>query len=419
LRNNVKLLSLFITIVLLTILSTAHAQSPVPSGATLEVIATGIQQPEGPVWKDGVGLLFSDIKAAKIYKWTSENGLEVFMAHSDSSNGLTLDLQGRLILTQMGKRRIARQETDNSITPLVSTYNGKKFNSPNDLVVKSDGSIFFTDPDFNIPGGSKNKQLSFQGIYRIGNAGNLKLLDSSFVEPNGICFSPDEKKLYVNESPTGQIFVWDVINDSTITNKKLFYMIPSFGYADGMKVDPEGNLYCTGPTGVWIISPTGKLLDKIILPGNQSASNCAWGDDDKKTLYITSGSSTFVYKIRLDNTSDVEEKNEEEEDQGSVLPKSMELQQNYPNPFNPETVIEYSIANIGRNDTVPVQLRVYDMLGKEIATLVDEEQSPGVYKAHFDVSQLSGLQSKKTSGVYFYRLVAGDFVAVKKMVLMK
>jgi gluconolactonase len=398
-------------IVFIVMLSVTHAQSPIPSGAKLEVIATGIQQPEGPVWMDGVGLLFSDIQVAKIYKWTPEKGKEVYMEHSDSSNGLTIDLQGRLVLTQMGKRRVARQEKDGTITSLVSTYYGKRFNSPNDLVVKSDGSIFFTDPDFNIPGGLTNKQLSFQGIYRINSSGNLNLLDDTFDKPNGICFSPDEKKLYVNESALGIIYSWDVVNDSTISNKTKFYTIPLGGYADGMKVDSTGNIYCTGPKGIWIVSPSGKLLDQIVLPYNASASNCAWGDDDRKTLYITSGTS--VYKIRLAGTTDVEDK------QGSVLPKSMELYQNYPNPFNPETTIEYSIANSELHDSVPVQLKVFDSLGKEITTLVNEYKTAGNYKAQFNVSQLTNRLNSKTSGVYFYRLTAGDFVAVKKMILMK
>ena len=167
----------------------------------------------------------------------------------------------------MRLRRIARQELDGSIIPLASTFRDKKFNSPNDLVVKSDGSIFFTDPDFNIPY-PYNKELAFKGVYRISTSGSIKLLDSTFDKPNGICFSPDEKKLYVNESPKCRIYVWDVVDDSTIANKKLFYQIPASGYADGMKVDSAGNVYCTGPTGVWIISPNSEYLDKIAVPEN-------------------------------------------------------------------------------------------------------------------------------------------------------
>lgn len=261
----------------------------------LEKLATGFQQPEGPVWKDGVGLLFSDIARSKIYVWSPvDSSTGIYLQPSDSSNGLTLDRQGRLILTQMLKRRVSRLETDGSITSLVSTYGGKKFNCPNDVVVRSDGSIFITDPDFNIPAGQLS-ELHFQGIYRLSPSGSLQLLDSTFDKPNGICFSPDEQKLYVNDSHKCIIYVWDVPNDSTISNKKVFYTIPASGYADGMKTDPQGNIYCTGPTGIWIVSPSGALLERITM--SETPSNCNWGDADRKTLYITAGSS--LYRIRL------------------------------------------------------------------------------------------------------------------------
>ncbi|HEX9615290.1 MAG TPA: SMP-30/gluconolactonase/LRE family protein, partial [Bacteroidota bacterium] len=248
-----------------------------------------------PVWNDGFGLLFSDIWPGKIYRWTPDSGVSLYLFPSDSSNGLTYDRQGRLILTQMAKRRLCRRESDGTIVPLVSSFRGKKLNSPNDLVVKSDGSIFFTDPDFNVPGGPANKELTIKGIYRLNTSGALQLLDSTFDKPNGICFSPDEKELYVNESPQGKIYVWDVVNDSTVANKRLFYSIPIPGHADGMKTDPGGNVYCTGPTGVWIISPQGVLLDKIATPVNPT--NCTWGDADRKTIYITARST--VFRMRL------------------------------------------------------------------------------------------------------------------------
>ncbi len=231
----------------------AAAQSLIPPGAKLEKIATGILQPEGPIWIDTLGLLFSDIAGNKIYRFSpADSSLSVFLNPSDSSNGMTLDLQGRLILTQMGLRRVSRRDANGTITPLASTYKGKKFNSPNDVVVKSDSSIYFTDPDFNIPKG-ENAELSFKGIFRISPSGALTLLDSTLDKPNGICFSLDESKLYVNESAQAKIYVWDVAGDS-ITNKRLFFQIPATGYVDGMKIDPKGNIYCSGPNGVWIVS---------------------------------------------------------------------------------------------------------------------------------------------------------------------
>jgi gluconolactonase len=378
--------------------SFALSQSPIPVGAKVEVIATGFTQPEGPVWKTGVGLLFSDIAKGTIWLWSpSDSTKKVYLKPSDSSNGLTFDRQGNLILTQMQKRRISRQESNGTITPLVSTYNGKKLNSPNDVVVKSDGSIFFTDPDFNIPSGQQ-KELSIKGVYRLSPAGILTVLDSVFDKPNGICFSPDEKKLYVNESPQGKIYSWDVVNDSTIANKKLLYTIPTSGYADGMKTDSAGNIYCTGPTGVWIVSPTGTYLDRIAM--TIGPSNCAWGDADKKTLYITGGTS--LYRIRLAKTTGI--KNE-----GYLQPDSYKLYGNYPNPFNPSTMINYQLPT-----TNHVTLKIYDTIGREIATLVNEVKEAGLYNV-----QLSMNTEQLSSGIYFYRLKAGNFSATKKLVLLK
>ena len=381
--------------------SAAFSQSPIPAGAKLEKIAVGIQQPEGPIWIDSLGLLFSDIAASKIYRFSpKDSSLTVFMSPSDSSNGLTLDLQGRLILTQMLLRRVSRRETDGSINPLVSTYNGKRFNSPNDVVVKSDSSIYFTDPDFNIPTGQK-AELKIKGIYRLSLSGTLKVLDSTFDKPNGICFSPDEKKFYVNESPQSKIYVWDAAGDS-IFNKKLFYSIPSniTGYMDGMKADSAGNIYCTGPTGVWIVSPAGTLLDKIVFPSgtDNSPSNCNWGDADRKTLYITAGHS--LYRMRLATTTGVH-------DHGSLAPSSFKLYANYPNPFNPTTVISYQLAVNSL-----VDMKVYDTLGKEVATLVEGERSAGSYSVTWDAADCS-------SGTYFYQLKTGDFAQTRRMLLLK
>jgi gluconolactonase len=374
------ILSLALLVVCSTVL---HGQSPIPPDAKLEKLATGLLQPEGPLWKDGVGLLFSDIKRDLIDVWSpSDSSVKAYLQPSDSSNGITFDRQGRLVLTQMRLRRVARQELDRTITPLASTYNGKKFNSPNDIVVKSDGSIFFTDPDFNIPFG-QTRELSVKGIYRITPQGALVLLDSTFDKPNGICFSPDEKKLYVNESARCLIYVWDVVGDSLLINKQLFYTIPAVGYADGMKVDLAGNLYCAGPTGVWIISPTGQYLGKIAMTENPS--NCAWGDSDRKSLYITAGSS--LYRIRTITTGLNEERQ-------SPVPSNFELLQNYPNPFNGSTKLPYTIAQ-----TMNVELRVYDSAGHLVKTLVHETKEAGYYSATFDASTMA-------SGVYFASLVS-------------
>lgn len=382
-------------VLIMIIHSNSNTQTVLDPNAQVEVIATSIQQPEGPVWQDSLGLLFSDIKGNKIYKWTAANGKEIYNNHSDSTNGLTFDLQGRLLAGQMGLRRIVRFERDGSQIALADRYEGKRFNSPNDLVVKSDGAVFFTDPDFNIPRGQP-KELSFNGIYRIGPAGNLSLL-ATLTLPNGICFSPDETKLYVNDSQAHKIYVWDVVDDSTLSNKKLFYTIPKTGYADGMKIDQQGNIYCTCSSAVWVISPVGVLLGQINLPQNASASNCAWGDADGKTLFITAGTS--VYKTRPLATS--VEKSEAGRQSG------FELGQNYPNPFNPATNIAYAIPVPAR-----VVIKIYDLVGHEVATVEDAEKSSGAHSVMFNAAQLA-------SGVYYYRLVAHNYSATRKFIVLK
>jgi gluconolactonase len=373
------------------------AQSILDPNAEVEEIVSGILQPEGPVWKDGIGLLFSDIRGNKIYKWTPDGGKEVFLDPSYNTNGLTYDLEGRLLACQMGLRRIMRFGHNGTQTSLADSYDGKKLNSPNDLVVKSDGSIFFTDPDFNIPGGWQNKELSFNGIYRISPKKELKLLTTSLALPNGICFSPDETKLYVNDSQVHKIYVWDVVDDSTIANKKLLYTIPVTGYADGMKIDADGNIYCTCSSAVWVISPSGEQLGRIDLPPNASASNCAWGDTDKKTLFITAGTS--VYKVRP-LLSGIEKHN-------SISPEKFNLFQNYPNPFNPTTKIEYYIPVFSH-----VSLKVYNSLGQVVAVLFEDHQQAGRYVTKFDASRLQ-------SGVYVCRLESGNAYLAKKLILLK
>jgi len=386
-------MKLFYSIFLL-IGSFSFAQLPIPDGTEIELIANGFQFVEGPVWNDTLGLLFSDLSVNKVYKWTEEDSISIFLNPSSNSNGLTYDLEGHLILAQTGLRRVTRRESGGSLTSLADTFNGKKLNSPNDLAVKSDGAIFFTDPPFNIPPGQQ-QELTFAGIFRISPTGELQLLDSTLNLPNGICFSPDETKLYVNNSQARIIYVWDIIDDSTIANKREFARINPTGYADGMKVDSSGNLFCTGPLGVWVFSPEGDLLDTILVPINPT--NCNWGNEDRKTLYITAGNS--VYRIRIEPVTGVEK-------EYNSLDK-FELYQNYPNPFNPITNIGFRITEFGF-----ISLKVYDLLGKEIAALINEEKPAGNYSVHFDGEGLG-------SGIYFCKIIAGGYYQSKKMILVK
>jgi gluconolactonase len=279
--------------------SITFAQSYGVGEAKLELIANNFQFVEGPLWNDSFGLLFSDIPADKVYRWTEKDSISVFLNPSSNSNGLMYDFTGRLILAQTGLRRVARMESDGSQTSLADIYSGKKLNSPNDLALKSDGSIFFTDPPFNIPTG-QHQELTFSGVFRISPAGDLQLLDSMLSLPNGICFSPDETKLYVNDSQKRIIYVWDVVDDSTVPNKNVFATITPDGYADGMKTDNEGNLFCAGPLGVWVFSPEGKILDTILIPGQ--TSNCNWGNKERNILFVTAGNN--IYKITLGYSTD-------------------------------------------------------------------------------------------------------------------
>ena len=262
----------------------------------VEKVAGGFQFTEGPVWHPDGFLLFSDIPANTIYKWQPEQKTEIFRQPSGNANGNTLDRSGRLVTAEHGNRRVSLTEKNGQIVTLASHYQGKRLNSPNDLVVRADGSIYFTDPPYGIK--SEQEELGFYGVYRLEPDGTPTLLADDFVRPNGIALSPDETKLYVNDSEKGHIRVFDVKPDGMLENGKLFAELkpPSKeGAADGMKVDIKGNVYSTGPGGVWIFSPNGDLLGIIETP--EAPANLAWGDSDYQTLYITARKS--LYRIRL------------------------------------------------------------------------------------------------------------------------
>jgi len=262
----------------------------------VEKIAGGFKFTEGPVWHPDGFLLFSDIPADTIYKWQPEQEVEIFRQPSGKANGNTLDLSGRLITAEHDNRRVSRTESDGTVVTLASQYQGKRLNSPNDLAVKSDGSIYFTDPPYGIK--SEQEELGFYGVYRLAPDGTITLLVDDFVRPNGIVFSPDETKLYVNDSEKGHIRVFDVKPDGMLEEGRLFATLepPSQeGAADGMKVDIKGNVYSTGPGGVWVFEPSGQLLGIIETP--EPPANIAWGDSDYQTLYITARNS--LYRLRL------------------------------------------------------------------------------------------------------------------------
>jgi gluconolactonase len=273
-------------------------------GTQVEVIASGFEWAEGPVWdKKTNSLLFSDIPKNSIHRWTREKGIELFMKPSGytgvadygaepGSNGLILDSQGRLILMEHGDRRVARLEPGGGKVTLVDRYDGKRLNSPNDGVLKSNGDLYFTDPPYGLPKrwDDPARELDFCGVYR-WSAGKVTLLTKDLTRPNGIAFSPDEKTLYVAQSdPEKAIWTaFPVKDDGTLGPGRLFADVTAMvqqypGLPDGMKVDARGNLWATGPGGVHIYTPDGKRLGRI--ETGEATANCAFGDDGT-TLYIT------------------------------------------------------------------------------------------------------------------------------------
>lgn len=260
-----------------------------------EVLATGFQFTEGPIWMPDGGLLFSDIPANCIHRWTPEAGVEVWREPSGNSNGLTLDTQNRLIACEHGNRRVSRTETDGTITTLADRYQGKRLNSPNDVVVRSDGTIYFTDPPYGIE--PEEQELPYNGLYRILLNGTLKLLADDFLRPNGLAFSSDESILYVDDSDGRHVRAFDVLPGGGLTNSRVIADMdhPQPGSPDGMKIDVEGNLYVTGATGLWVFEPDGTCLGVLVFP--ERPANCAWGDADRKSLYLTA--RTSLYRIRV------------------------------------------------------------------------------------------------------------------------
>jgi gluconolactonase len=291
----------------------------VPMDTTLDKIADGFTWLEGPAWNHNGGyLVFSDIPSNVVYKWKENEGVslllqpsgytgpEPFPGQEPGSNGLTFDADGRLVLAQHGNRRIARLEPDGRQTVLVDRYRGKRLNSPNDLVFDSKGNLYFTDPPFGLPGvfDDPNKELEFQGVYRLSPDGELALLIKNLKAPNGLALSPDEKTLYVTDVDNQRAawHAYDLQADGQVANGRVFYDAaawkkPPFFGPDGLKVDRDGNLFAARPEGINIFAPDGTLLGMI--ETGVPTSNCAWGDDGS-TLYITAG--TALFRIRLSTT---------------------------------------------------------------------------------------------------------------------
>jgi gluconolactonase len=259
---------------------------------------------EGPVWwKEGGYLLFSDIHANKRMKYVPGQGLSVFKEPTNRANGLTRDLQGRLVACEHDSRRVTRQELDGSITVIANNYQGRRLNRPNDVVVKSDGCIYFTDPWSLATAAPEQWDLSFHGVYRVTpDLGTLTLLADDFTLPNGLAFSPDESVLYINDTRRGHIRAFNLLPSGTLAKQtdRVFADLrgPESGVPDGMKVDVAGNVYCGGAGGIYILDPQGKKLGRIV-HGMPATTNIAFGGDDWKTLYFTGRTQLGMVKVKI------------------------------------------------------------------------------------------------------------------------
>lgn len=343
------------------------------------VVKSGYQFLEGPVWADSV-LLFSDIPANRVYKYSLRNdSVSVFLNNSGNSNGLSLDLEGNLLLAQHGRRGISRWASGVE-EPIARLFEGDSLNSPNDLAVKSSGSIFFTDPPYGITPGEA--EIGFNGIYSVTTNGNLHLLDSTLDRPNGIDFSPDESKLYVGNTQERVIYVWDIVNDSTLANKRPFVSIQraASGGFDGLTIDSTGVIYTTGPGGIWVVSPTGTLLDSIPVPGQ--STNVTFGDPDGKSLYVTT--STALYKIRSGVVTSLDDAN--------ISSNTGAMRKLFPNPVQSQATIPVVLNNASH-----VRLEIRSLQGNVVNVLADQSLSKGEHLFTWQTDNLP-------SGMYLVHL---------------
>lgn len=276
--------------------------------AKIEVLASGFNWSEGPVWKDG-GIVFSDVPENTVFGWKEgEKAASVVLKPSGSlndkdgqgSNGLAVDAQGRLVLCQHGERRVARLEKDGSFTALADRFEGKRFNSPNDLVIAKSGIVYFTDPPYGLKKGTDQPELDYHGIFSVDASGKVSLLDKAVRFPNGIALSPDEKTLYVavSDPQDTRVIAYDLATPGAasrvVFNAQSLKSPQRKGGCDGMKVDAQGNIWTTGPGGVLILDKNGKHLGSILT--GQATANCAWGGEDRSTLYITA--DMFLLRVK-------------------------------------------------------------------------------------------------------------------------
>jgi gluconolactonase len=274
-------------------------------GEVVEQIGTGFTFTEGPIWNaDGEFLLFSDMPGDVRRRWSEADGVTEVMRPANKCNGMVYDAGGNLLVCEHVTSALVREHPDGERETIASHFRGKELNSPNDVITRSDGTIYFSDPSYGrVPvfGVEREQDLDFQGVYKIpAGGGDLELVvgEDEFEMPNGLCFSPDESLLYINDTPSALIRVYDVAADGSLSNGRLFLDgigdgVIERGVVDGMKCDEHGNIWVSGPGGVWVIDPAGQHIETVEVPEN--VGNLAWGGSDWRTMFIAA--STSVYRI--------------------------------------------------------------------------------------------------------------------------
>jgi gluconolactonase len=278
----------------------------VDADAEVEPIGSGFTFTEGPIWNaEGEFLLFSDMPGDVRRRWSEADGVSEVMRPANKCNGMVYDAGGNLLVCEHTTSSLVRERPGGERETLATHFRGKELNSPNDVVTRSDGTIYFSDPWFGrmpVFGIERERELGFQGVYKIApGGGDLELVvpEDQFEMPNGLCFSPDESLLYINDTPNALIRVYDVAADGSLSNGRLFRDgigdgVIEHGVADGMKCDAQGNIWVSGPVGVWVIDPAGEHIGTIEVPEN--IGNLGWGGDGWRTLFIAA--STSVYRVQ-------------------------------------------------------------------------------------------------------------------------
>jgi len=356
-----------------------NAQSNLFQLNTFHQVATGFGFTEGPVWASDGHLYFSDISGNTVFNWNTIDGVTSYLSPSDNANGIAIK-NNLFVVCQHGSRQIARIEANGSITPLATHYNGLRLNSPNDLVVKSDGKIYFTDPAYGIT--TAQEELGFRGVYFFDeNIDSLQLLIDSLPTPNGLAFSPDESKIYICDTQNKKVYSYDVQANGTLQNPSVFAMMNN--EPDGIKIDPSGNVYvAAGLGGVKVFNNTGTLIDSLIVP--EKTTNLCWGDVGQTTLFITSGTS--VYSVEKNTNVSVSN-----ESMGCIGVNV------FPNPFTDNIEIE-----IASNYEKCVSCSIRDCKGRK---LFERKLSLFNGKIGLELNSFGFRANELEAGVYILSIV--------------